>query len=430
MTAEPVPDFEWYAARSQRLSASPRCQFASADHCPRFFASLSLMGKAGATKMEKSDEERLLNRWRQSKIWPRTAEQDTSISFSAHQNGSVAKASMYVNFCPEVTFEFFNVFASYLSDYADEIDRDLAHRRLVKTGALRNDWRWRWSSIRAMHYSECPLYSLLHNRNGMDDCMDASKRSYLEKRLEDMVASVVEDCMQAVSTVMTQATLHGALGNSRVWLQYNEAIVTTVESALPQLIQFAYAVAGDNTAEATEILNTAILKLERDARDALVKRTSLAAQAFGEKPMYESLGASLKRLREQSVEDFSHGIEGGRPLKKDQGSGISVSVTGSPGAQVAAGQHINQAMNQQSRVLMETIDAALASEAFTKMSKDQAELVRDYADLVKGELRKPDPDSSKIKSWTEKIQLYLSGANLAIEAGKIATALLSYLGVG
>jgi hypothetical protein len=65
------------------------------------------------------------------------------------------------NFCPEVSYLRYGLFASQLAEYADEIDRDAAYQRLEKSGAESSDWRRTWSSIRPEHYTECSLYSVL-----------------------------------------------------------------------------------------------------------------------------------------------------------------------------------------------------------------------------------------------------------------------------
>ena len=141
------------------------------------------MGMAGATKMDEAEEEELVARWKRSGIWPHTAEQDTSIS-QTKSNGTT-KISMYANFCPEVIFDHLGHFASFVGDYADEIDRDSAYRRLKRDGAPRDDWRWRWSVIHPTHYSECPLYSLLASGTQSDNSMDDSMREYLERRFSE-----------------------------------------------------------------------------------------------------------------------------------------------------------------------------------------------------------------------------------------------------
>ena len=71
----------------------------------------------------------------------------------------------FSNFCPEVAFDVFGLFASELHPYADEIDTHHAHAQLAKNGASSNDWRWQWSDIMPLHYSKCRLYSQLVSTN-------------------------------------------------------------------------------------------------------------------------------------------------------------------------------------------------------------------------------------------------------------------------
>jgi hypothetical protein len=82
-----VPDLDWYKKKSLEVPLSPRCPFASAKSCPRYYQSLSLLGEAGATKINTSEDKRLLKYWNKSDLWPKTEEQETSISGpSGHVN--------------------------------------------------------------------------------------------------------------------------------------------------------------------------------------------------------------------------------------------------------------------------------------------------------------------------------------------------------
>ncbi|MBW8039593.1 MAG: hypothetical protein FVQ85_06295 [Planctomycetes bacterium] len=122
------------------------------DRCPRYYESLSLLGSVGiTTALQPSEEKRLLRKWKKSEHWPKVKEDESSI----WNNESLH------NFCPEVAFDVFGLFASELHRYADDIDIDVAHKQLSKQGALASDWRWQWSNITPLHYSECRLYSLL-----------------------------------------------------------------------------------------------------------------------------------------------------------------------------------------------------------------------------------------------------------------------------
>ncbi len=155
-----IPEFEWYSSISARHRLPPRCPFASVERCPRYYQSVSLLGEAGSTRIEPAEDERLKRMWEGSDLWPRTAEYATAVSGPKDEHGEW-KHQHFSNFCPEVAYDRFGYFASYLGSYAVEIDRDFAHQRLGEAGASRDEWRWAWAGVQPMHYTECPLYSPL-----------------------------------------------------------------------------------------------------------------------------------------------------------------------------------------------------------------------------------------------------------------------------
>jgi hypothetical protein len=152
----PTPDFVWYSAESTRLGLkSPRCPFQNVNTCPRYYFSLSLLGEHGCTKIEKSEDDRLTAFWKNHPLAPQTAEQDTGI-------GSTEKGiCAYHNFCPEVAYNRFGIFATYFAPHTDEMDAGFAHQRLADEGVPADDPRWAWRSLIPQHYAECPLYSQL-----------------------------------------------------------------------------------------------------------------------------------------------------------------------------------------------------------------------------------------------------------------------------
>jgi hypothetical protein len=150
------PDLPWYTEISASKNLSPRCPFASVHRCPRYYESIWLLGEVGvATSIDADEDQRLLEKWKRSDLWPVTKEQ------AAQVMGPEGKPSHFSNFCPEVSFDRFGWFASHLSYYADEIDVDVAHRNLADEGATTHDWRWIWSLATPMHYADCRLYSPL-----------------------------------------------------------------------------------------------------------------------------------------------------------------------------------------------------------------------------------------------------------------------------
>lgn len=152
-----IPNVDWYISLSKNKGLAPRCPFASVHRCPRFYQSLSLLGSAGSTSIDYKEDKKLLKRWRKSDLWPVTREQESAIA------GPEGEYKHFWNFCPEVTFERFGLFASDLARYSDEIDIGVAHSQLSKESASSNDWRWSWAHVAPMHYSACPLFSPLLN---------------------------------------------------------------------------------------------------------------------------------------------------------------------------------------------------------------------------------------------------------------------------
>ena len=150
------PDLAWYSAESSRLGLnSSLCPFANIHYCPRYYHSLSQLGDYGCTKIDKSVDDRLMAFWGTHPLAPQTREQSTQIDSTGE--GICA----YQNFCPEVAWDRFGIFATYFSPYVDEVDRGLAHERLTEKEISSDDPRWMWRSLTPQHYAACPLYAPL-----------------------------------------------------------------------------------------------------------------------------------------------------------------------------------------------------------------------------------------------------------------------------
>lgn len=181
-----IPDIEWYTEKGRKTGLPTRCPYATVGCCPRYYQSLSLLGQAGSTKIEKDEDQRLLDKWKQSDLWPRTAEYATSIS------GPEGDPKLYSNFCPEVLFDRFGYFATHLARYRDETDRGVAQEQLAARNASTNDPRWRWSGITAQHFSECPLYSVLSQRNsGGRSEENTVEQAWWKEHLKKIVIGVI-----------------------------------------------------------------------------------------------------------------------------------------------------------------------------------------------------------------------------------------------
>src|SRR5258708_39361777 len=79
------PNFEWYSEISRRRGLQyPRCPFASTDLCPRYWMSLSLLGRAeSATTIDPAEDTRLEAKWRHDSLGPKTMEQEPLVAGAA-----------------------------------------------------------------------------------------------------------------------------------------------------------------------------------------------------------------------------------------------------------------------------------------------------------------------------------------------------------
>lgn len=171
------PNLDWYKGLSARNGGPPRCPFASVHRCPRYYQSVSLLGKYGNTEIPSERDAQLLERWKKSDLWPVVNEQAVMIM------GSGEAATIYSRFCPEVAYDTFGIFAEYLSRVGDDLDHDLRHQRLRGEGATSDDYRWNWAHASPLHYTDCPLYSpLLHNASGTGLPVDHQQASANSQR--------------------------------------------------------------------------------------------------------------------------------------------------------------------------------------------------------------------------------------------------------
>jgi len=154
-----IPDSKWYRDKSTELDVSFSCPYANVHKCPRYYASIYMLGEVNMiTSIEKEKKLELDTLWKESGIQAIIAEEDTGIA------GSDNKWSSFSNFCPEVSFTYLNYYASYLSKYADEIDKD-SRSRIAERDNLDNDWRYEWSHVSACHFSDCSAYNQVKEFN-------------------------------------------------------------------------------------------------------------------------------------------------------------------------------------------------------------------------------------------------------------------------
>lgn len=181
-----IPDLPWYNQVAKDKGINGRCPFATVESCPRYYQSLSLLGEAGSTKIPPNEDARLLSYWKESDLWPKTDEYATMIS------GPTGESRQFSNFCPEVAFDRFGYFATFLARYADEIDSGVAHTQLSKENAPGNDWRWYWAALSPEHFADCSLYSVLaHRSSPVNYSASSEEMPWWRKHLVELIVGLL-----------------------------------------------------------------------------------------------------------------------------------------------------------------------------------------------------------------------------------------------
>lgn len=157
-------DFVWYSAESEKRGIPQRCPHATVHACPRYYQSASLLAKQRITaSLDKETDDRIYQKWKNSDLWPVLLEDFTSMSGGGTPN-------CFSNFCPEISYSTFGVFARLVIRFFDELDQESVYKQLEREGAKHGeDWRWRYLHVEPMHYSQCPVYSLLSKETKMSE---------------------------------------------------------------------------------------------------------------------------------------------------------------------------------------------------------------------------------------------------------------------
>jgi len=191
-------NFEWYASVSRARASPPRCPFAAVRLCPKFFFSLTIL--ADGKQISDLDGEvrtALEEKWREHQ--PAVAED--SPGWAKTGDDSIRQVW---GICPEVGYDVYGRFASYISTYPDEVDRDLAHRRLKESRASEDDPRWTFATVIPEHYTECRQYSVLRGATptvmaaGTVVNVHGSSQTHVNLQSTDASVSVLDAQSQAV----------------------------------------------------------------------------------------------------------------------------------------------------------------------------------------------------------------------------------------
>ena len=203
------PDIDWCRKISFELVVPTRCPFSTVEKCPRYYQSLSLLSSAGHTAIFPKKEKMLQKKWEKSDLWPMIGEQATSVS------GAPSGKKSFSNYCPEVSYDRFGLFASELCPYHDEIDHDHGIEFGAQERMPSGHWVFDWSYVSKMHYTDCPLYSPLKLREESKSNQSTQADKIIERIKNNPIASIL---ILLALIVIGIGSFTEALTNIQYWL--------------------------------------------------------------------------------------------------------------------------------------------------------------------------------------------------------------------
>ena len=103
-------------------------------------------------------DKKLKRKWQKSDLWPMIGKQATSVS------GAPGSPKSLSNICPEVGFDSFGYFGSeFIPDRSDLAHQELKNLFRKERFSFKH-WIFNWAYVSKMHYTACPLYSPLKQR--------------------------------------------------------------------------------------------------------------------------------------------------------------------------------------------------------------------------------------------------------------------------
>jgi len=153
----PIPNFDWYQKQSKALKLPPRCPFASAKLCPRYFRTLLLFGQYSVVeRMSKAEESKLEAQLEKSPMFSREFQPQPELTVTNNR----ISVTGFRDCCPELAFDAYRVFAS-AGSFMDKEDERLRHAQLKNEKVHSDDWRWNFFLLEPAHFSGCREFSIL-----------------------------------------------------------------------------------------------------------------------------------------------------------------------------------------------------------------------------------------------------------------------------
>lgn len=229
---------------------------------------------------------------------------------------------------------------------------------------------------------------------------------YLQRSVNRRTYEADTALKAAIGTVMAQAAAKGMLGSGNTLWSFRTETLRIFEDGFKEAAQFTYNLQGavdePSTAALSFYAKRVIGMFMHHLGDAGMRLGLPESMVAGQ---ITNIGSALEERAAGLLDDFAHGMMGSVRMKKDPVVSVALSQSNSPNAvqQVGFGQFSQTAFTQQHNGLVEAIEAVLRSAEFQSLPEGQRDAFRDIAEVVREEASKPEPDTEKLKRWSQRL---------------------------
>jgi len=247
--------------------------------------------------------------------------------------------------------------------------------------------------------------------------------------IDAMLKSVAKDIQdaigKAVARVQSDATMAGAFGGSRTYLNMNQQTADVFREGANVMATKARAYAGEGAQVAAAVDQVLTSVIEAVIGDRKAKSNTGRTSTMDTAQWADRLQAELVRLKDDAVRDLRH-------MPPSMPIGMTVTVSGNQGnINVAAG--VGNTANQAVRgadvgevaALIGQIKDAIAN---SQLSEDQRFDLQDHVEVLELEATKPVPDKGKLGRVGRRLLETAEKVGVAT-VGPATTAILKVFGL-
>ena len=256
--------------------------------------------------------------------------------------------------------------------------------------------------------------------------MDATTEAYLKRVFDRLRDEAVNSARVDRQRVMAKAASQGALTGGRTLMlvkaEYERAGAEAAESIARSAFEKTEST-DENVCRAIEVgLHTLRDALSNDLADWFRTFANWAPSVTTSSQGNEFLH-SMDKLIVAVLDDYRHGMLGGKRLTKDPLVNFVASITDSPGAVLQAGSGNVQHAVTTATDLRAALREFVGSKEVQALPQNEKESVIDVADVLNEELKKPGPDSSKVARWGKRLIGIAQEVGVAVAAAGLAKGL-------